>query len=296
MVVDEITDSPGQLVPRRALGGAPSYSSMALSSLGYDPEIVTHVGEDFPKEYTQFIKKNTGLELQKWIAPGFKTTSYRIDRSGPKRRLWLQAKCRDLTFEDFDAFLEKSSATSIVLNPVANEISLPLLEKVSKKFNLVFADSQGFVRRFDEKTAEALMRSGLDISLLKNLKVLKADLEELRAWTGIGLKESAIAEISVYVDILLLTSGPAVVEVYEGGKLKMKAAPFKVIVADTTGAGDIMLSSFAAKFTETGDIGKALAFSVAASTLAIRNYGIEKGLLSKEEVEKKSSLVEISSF
>ena len=41
MVVDEIIDQADQIVPRRALGGAPSYSSLALSSLGYRPEIVT---------------------------------------------------------------------------------------------------------------------------------------------------------------------------------------------------------------------------------------------------------------
>ena len=35
VVVDEIIDRVDQVHPRQALGGAPSYSSVALSSLGY---------------------------------------------------------------------------------------------------------------------------------------------------------------------------------------------------------------------------------------------------------------------
>lgn len=294
MVVDEIIDRPDQVVPRKALGGAPSYSSLALSSLGYKPEIVTHVGNDFPDEYSKLIEENTGLRVQRWIAPGFKTTSYRIDRSGEHRRLWLVSRCRELTIEDFRAYLgESSTQRSLVVNPVAGEISLSLLERISKEFEFVFVDSQGFVRSFDKSTGEVGMRSGLDISALAGVDFLKADLEELHAWTGASSKDSAIRQLSRFVSSLLVTSGPSIVEVYERGKLEMKAAPFKVKVADTTGAGDIMLSAFAARYSETKDTSKALVFAVTSSTLAVRKYGIEKAILSKPEVEKDSAMVEM---
>lgn len=294
IVVDEIIDKAGQVVPRQALGGAPSYSSFALSSLGYRPEIVTRVGEDFPQVYSELIEEKTGLKISKWIAPGFKTTSYRIDRSGAHRRLWLVSKCRELTFEDFRSYLtDASSNRSIILNPVAGEISLSLLERISKEFEFVAVDSQGFVRRIDKNTGEVGMRSGLDISALAGVDILKADQEELEAWSGTSSKESAIRQLSRFVNTVLLTSGPSVVEVYDRGKLEMKASPFRVQVADTTGAGDIMLSSFGARFAETRDMKKALVFGVAASTLSVRNYGIEKAILSKKEVLDRSSDVEL---
>jgi sugar/nucleoside kinase (ribokinase family) len=293
VVVDEIIDRAGQVAPRKALGGAPSYSSLALSSLGYKPEIVTHIGNDFPDEYARLIKERTGLNLYKWAAPGYKTTSYRIDRSGEHRRLWLVSRCKELAIEDFRAYLAYAPSTAIVLNPVANEISLSLLERISKEFEYVFVDSQGFVRRFDKRTGEVGMRSGLDISTLAGVDVLKADQEELEAWSGTSNKDSAIRQLSKFVDTLLVTSGPSLVEVYEHGKLELKASPFKVQVADTTGAGDIMLSSFAARYAETNDLRKALVFAVTASTLAVRKYGIEKAILSKPEVESQSTLVEI---
>jgi len=294
VVVDEIIDKVGQVVPRKALGGAPSYSSLALSSLGYKPEIVTHIGDDFPDEYANLIKERTALNIYKWAAPGYKTTSYRIDRTGEHRRLWLVARCKELSIEDFRAYLAYApSSTAIVLNPVAGEISLSLLERISKEFEYVFVDSQGFVRRFDKKTGEVGMRSGLDISTLAGVDVLKADQEELEAWSGTSNKDSAIRQLSKFVNTLLVTSGPSRVEVYEHGKLELKASPFKVQVADTTGAGDIMLSSFAARYAETNDLKKALVFAVTASTLAVRNYGIEKAILYKPEVESQSTLVEI---
>jgi sugar/nucleoside kinase (ribokinase family) len=297
VVVDEIIDRADQVIPRQALGGAPSYSSLALSSLGYHPEIVTHIGVDFPDEYTGLIKDQTGLNVLRWIAPGYKTTSYRIDRSGEHRRLWLAAKCKDLTIEDFRAYVATaSSSRSVVLNPVAGEISISLLERISKEFELVFVDSQGFVRRFDKNTGEVGMRSGLDISALAGVDVLKADQEELSAWTGTSNRESAIRQLTKFVNVLLVTSGPSRVEVYEDGKLQLKASPFKVQVADTTGAGDIMLSSFAARYTETRDLREALVFAVTASTLAVRKYGIEKAILSKPEVEMESAVVEIQTF
>jgi sugar/nucleoside kinase (ribokinase family) len=291
MVVDEIIDRKDQVAPRRALGGAPSYSSLALSSLGFRPGIVTHVGNDFPEEYANLVREKTGLDVQKWVDPGYKTTSYRIDRSGTRRRLWLIAKCRNIEFADFPS---GSGYNSVVVNPVAGEISLSVLREIVAKYRNVFVDSQGFVRSFDPKTGEVGMKIGMDIASLKGVTVLKADLEELRAWTGEERRELAISLLSKYIEILLVTSGPSAVEVYRAGSFVMKATPFAVEVGDTTGAGDIMLSSFAAKFTDTLDLKDSLAFSLTASTLAIRNYGVEKALLSRDEVETESTRVAIS--
>ena len=62
-----------------------------------------------------------------------------------------------------------------MLNRVAGEIFLSLLERISKEFDQVFIDSQGFVRRFNKKTGEVGMRTGLDISALAGVDVLKTD-------------------------------------------------------------------------------------------------------------------------
>ena len=128
------------------------------------------------------------------------------------------------------------------------------------------------------------MRSGLDISALAGVDVLKTDLEELSAWVGTSNKESAIRQLSRFVNVILLTSGPGAIEVYEAGSRILKAHPFKVEVSDTTGAGDIMMSTFAARFTETESLRKHLHLRSRQVLLQCRNYGVEKAILSKEEV------------
>jgi sugar/nucleoside kinase (ribokinase family) len=295
VVVDEIIDFEGQKVPRRALGGPISYCSLALKSLGYTPAVVTHVGEDFPSEYLEFLKKNAGIDLSSYVSPGFRTTSYRIDRSGEHRKLWLASRCKELSLEDFSPFLSRKLPVpeALVVNPVANEVSLSLLQRISKEFDSVFVDSQGFVRRFSRRDHEVAMRNGLDISSLAGVEFLKCDLQELSAWVGTRSKDSALRQLGKFVETILLTSGPGVIEIFQNGSRIFSAKPFKVEASDTTGAGDIMLSSFAGRFSETEHLKESLRFAVAASTLAVRKMGKEKSLLGRDEVLRYSQKVEL---
>ena len=293
-MIDEVIDRKDQAVPRRSLGGPISYCSVSLKALGYQPEIVTHVGDNFPKDYSELLKTKAGIDLEEWKSQGFKTTSYRIDRSKEHRELWLVFKCKELEMTDFDSYFSgQLRADALVVDPVANEVSLSLLQKLTKRFQKVFIDSQGFVRQFSSDGGKVGIRQGLDISSLEGVSYLKTDLEEMSAWVGTDSKETGLQELSKFVKTILLTSGPSTVEVYQRGALVLTATPFKVRVADTTGAGDIMLSSFAARYCETEDLEDSLRFALSASTLAVRNFGIEKALLNKTEVEKSMHQIKI---
>jgi sugar/nucleoside kinase (ribokinase family) len=284
VVIDEVVhsiDSP----PKIALGGPISYSSISLASLGHNAAIVTRVGEDFPNAYSDTLRTLGDIDVEPWRVPGYDTTRYAIDLSSEKRKLRLASKCLDLSISDFHLSNTDGEKT-LVVNPVAGEISLSLLERISKEFDRVLADSQGFVRRISKKTGEVSMRSGLDISSLAGVDVLKADKEELRAWAGVKNEESAIRQLSNFVDTIIVTSGGGGVRLYEKGKLSFTAVPPKVRVAETIGAGDIMLSTFGAALLENrGNQREALKFAVAAGALAVRNYGVEKAILSRSEIE-----------
>jgi sugar/nucleoside kinase (ribokinase family) len=293
-VVDEIIDSPSQKIPRLELGGALCYSALVLKSLGCDMEIVTRVGEDFPRKYSRFLLSDAGIDIEEWRTKNQRTTRYRIDRSGKERRLWLLSKCGDLTFGDFKRAFDEVSQTPpkvLILNPVAGEISMQLLKRISKEFEHVFVDSQGFTRKFEEKTGLVSMNSKLDISSLAGVDFLKADEEELCAWTGLKEKQSSIDQLSTFVENLIITSGATTVELYEGGTLRFHMDPLKVEVKDTTGAGDIMLSSFAARFLETNSLQKSLEFATAASSLAVERIGIRKAILSRQRITESQTKI-----
>ncbi len=291
VVIDQVIDTIDQEKPRISLGGPSSYSSVVLKSLGYQSFVITKVGSDFPKIYSDFLKERGGFNPERVKVSSCKTTSYKIDRTTSPRRMWLLAKCKPLTFHDFEPvleILEHSREKTLILNPVAGEISLSLLDRISKEFEFVLVDSQGFVRRISPRTSEVTIKQGLDISSLSGVNVLKADREEIAGWTGSTDLEKSIIEISKFVDTILLTSGPGEVDVYVGGKRVYRATPPEVASKDTTGAGDIMLACFAARYSETKDIERALSFAVCAASLAVRKVGIEKSLLTKAEVLKRA--------
>jgi sugar/nucleoside kinase (ribokinase family) len=295
VAIDQIIDSPDQVTPRIALGGSASYSALSLTSLGYANSIVTKVGIDFPEAWCSFLQNKGGIDIERFRVSA-KTTSFRIDRSIEPRKLWLISRCKDISIVDFQNYIGRTSHDqTLVLNPIAGEISLSLLDRLSKEFDFVLVDSQGFVRRISKKTSEVSMHSGLDISSLSGVDVLKADKLELCAWSGSRDLDSSIRQISKFVHYILLTSGGESLDLLEDGKLKLSARPRNVHVEDTTGAGDIMLAVFGAEYYRTKDIKDALAKSVSAASLAVRKSGIEKAILNRNEVESSSKEVEIRS-
>jgi len=232
------------------------------------------------------------------MVPSYRTTSYRIDRTFNPRKMWLLYKCKSLAWDNFAKYLGDGvlKPKTLILNSVANEITLSLMERLSKEFDLVLADSQGFVRRIPKDHSEIRLKSGLDFSSLSGVDVLKADAEELASWTGVRDGETSIRLISKFVDTLLITSGAGVVDLYQNGKHRFSAHPFKVKVGDTTGAGDIMLASFAAKFAETSEHRESLIFAVSAASLAVKRIGVEKAVLDPREVEDSRGLVKVTAF
>ena len=78
IVIDEIIDYSGQTSARRSLGGPVSYSSLALSSLGFSSEVVTKIGEDFPTQYSELLRSKAGIDVERFKARNEKTTSLRI--------------------------------------------------------------------------------------------------------------------------------------------------------------------------------------------------------------------------
>lgn len=293
VVIDNITDSEDQSIPREALGGAVSYSSICLQSLGHKAEVITRIGHDFPGEFSKFLVTNGGIDVEKWRCSGFKTTRYEIDRSVEPRRLRLAAKCKDLNVTDFAAYFSNSHAhNTLLVDSVAGEISLELLERISKEFDLVFVDSQGFVRAF-EYDGRVSMNSGLNISSLSGVDFLKADVDELLAWTGSSRASESVRQLSTFVPNILLTSGKGKVEFYENGKLILTGFPPVTTARDNTGAGDVMLSAFAARYLESSDPREALLFSTAAASLAVRKQGIQKAVMNKKEIIEQMKIIEI---
>lgn len=283
-VLDDIIDSKKRTISRNGLGGAVCFSSLAVKSLGYMPRVITRVGHDFPSEHLNYMKDFASISFDQHMDQDQNTTHYKIDASDSHRKLWLLAKCSNLTNDDFARIINDFHNGTLILNPVAGEVSLDILAQMIGKLKYVFADSQGFVRGFESDTGLVFNRILSDCSHLSGLFALKADREELYAWTGIKSTRRAIEQMLGFTQHLILTSGPEVVELYCKDGCVFRAKPLDLEAIDTTGAGDIMLTSFAVRYCETGNLRDSLEFAVAASSLATRTIGVAKALLSRSDI------------
>jgi len=72
---------------------------------------------------------------------------------------------------------------------------------------------------------------------------------------------------------VVVTLGALGAVLFEHHRLLLKAAPPKVEVVDTTGAGDAFTGAFAARWATSDDMGSALAWGVAAGALACTRKG-----------------------
>jgi ribokinase len=72
---------------------------------------------------------------------------------------------------------------------------------------------------------------------------------------------------------VVVTLGAQGAILFEHHRPPLKAAPPKVEVVDTTGAGDAFTGAFAARWAMSGDMGSALAWGVAAGALACTRKG-----------------------
>ena len=293
-VIDYVLDKPNQIQPRQSLGGGFSYSCMTLKSLGKRPIPVTKVGEDLPSQYFDMFQQQMELDLVRFICPNEKTTSFNIDRTFDPRKMWLTHYCKNLSFADFKANALLDSSKSLMVSTVAGEISLSLLDRITKEFQVVYLDSQGFVRHFSAKDGAMRLRNGLDISAFSGVNFLKADRSEICALCGSKDIASAISQISRFVDYIILTAGSEDVKLYEGSKLKMKAKPLNVNVIDTTGAGDIFLSVFALADQEGEKLEQSLALGVAASSISVEKTGLQKAKFDRAKLEVLSKRVLVS--
>ena len=292
--IDEIIGPGSSGGSRTELGGGVCYSSFCLASLGHKPNIVTRVGSDFPEEYSNLLRIKAGVEIGDWISQSSKTTRFRIYLDNNDRKFTLMERCEDLTMEDLVTCYRRIPASDgiVIVNAVNGELSSATVRFLTAQSSNIFLDSQSFTRVIDPNDGKVTLTHGLDVSFLAGVKVLKADMQELTALTGLDTS-SAIDILSKYVKGILVTSGGGETKYYEDGILKCSARPFAVKVKDTIGSGDIILASFTSRLLETGDPVDALEFATAASSLSTETVGVGKAILSRQEIMQRMDHVRV---
>ncbi len=266
----DLISSPRLVTSKHALGGPPTYVSLAAKKLGARVSVISKVGEDFPKEYFRWLKSNSvdlsGLKVVK----GASTTRFVLKYKGDERQLHLQSQAPPISLKDFSNSLR---ARIIHVAPIINELSYDAISKLRTMTDALSLDPQGFVREFDQKGKGHLKRLE-DTRVLELVDLYKSSLNEIKMVTGLADLKLAMKEIQNYgARIVVVTKGT------EGSTLLFEGTFYGVpacrprVIRDFTGAGDAYIGAFLAEFIQGKDISWCSCVGSAVASFVVEGVG-----------------------
>jgi sugar/nucleoside kinase (ribokinase family) len=254
----------------KIVGGSCTFCALAASYFVH-PGIVAVVGEDFPRETIDFLRKRRidlrGLK----IVPGGKTFHWQ-GRYGedPNQRTTI---CTDLNcFRDFRPEIPEAyrAADILLLANIGPDLQEIVLQQVRKP-KLTAMDT---IVLWIKTELEALLR------VLKKVDVFFANDEEIRMITGEqNLIKAAQQILKLGPKVLVLKKGEHGVLVFGMGlQFGVVAYPTETVV-DPTGAGDAFAGGFLGYLDKVGkitslEIRRAAVYGSVMASLTIEDFGI----------------------
>jgi len=271
--IDAIS-SPKLVSERIALGGSATYVSIAAAKLGAKVSVISKVGKDFPNQYLDWLRSNqVDLSGLKRIRSSVTTKFALRYQHEHKRKLQLKALAPPIQANDIPNSLQ---AQVIHVAPIANEVSIGVVRKLSKLAGVLSFDPQGFVRDFDAHGNVRPKRSKAGTNL-ELIDIYKSSQDEMRTVTGIANMRQAARKIQDNgVKIVIVTQG------LHGSTLLFESVFYNVpackprVVLDSTGAGDAYIGAFLAEYMRGGDPYWCACVGSAAASFVVEGVGPER--------------------
>ena len=262
--------SPDVAVSAHALGGPPTYVSLAARKLSAKVSVISKVGEDFSEDYIEWLNANgidlSGLQRIKNAL----TTSFTLNYKNEERQLQLRSRAPPIVPEDIPDSLQ---AKVIHVAPIANELSGDVVDKLRTSAEALSLDPQGFVRKFDEN-GNVLPKRLKDSHILKRIELYKSSLNEIRMVTGLTDLRLAMEKIHDYgAKAVIVTKGVrGSILLHEKRFYEIPACKPR-IVQDFTGAGDALIGAFLAEYTRREDPIWCMCVGSAAASFVVEGIG-----------------------
>lgn len=249
-----------------ALGGSCIYSSLAARALDASVLLVSRVGEDFTrKEFTWIAKR--GISIKNIRTSTSPTTCFSIDYREAGRTLRVTRRCDPLSSSDLEGF---PATLAVHMGPVLDEIPEGLAIALTKRDCVVSLEAQGYTRQVSSKGVVHSKRWSND-RLLKNIKVLKASDNELRAITGGDIAPRRLSKLGP--GIVLITKGSMGTVVWSRTEGVYKVPAYPTNVRDPTGAGDALVGGFLVSWIRTGELLWSCAIGSAIASFVVEGFG-----------------------
>jgi len=217
---------------------------LAATKLGKKVKLITKVGDDIPDYYVSWLKKH-GINLEKMIVEGSRTTSVVIDLRGEERDGYLEHLSAKIGPEDVNNLPD-----AVLVTPLTEEITWDALKNINGR--VLGVDPQGFIRaHLRLGDGSILLKRWVDEGIINRYSFFKCTEDELFSFSGYS---NALAALEKIVGL-----GPEVAVATQGGdgaimvtnQCKRFMVPvYPIEKRDDMGAGDCFTTGFFCEYLE----------------------------------------------
>jgi sugar/nucleoside kinase (ribokinase family) len=284
LVVDEIVSR--DMKSSQSLGGPAAYCGITARKFGFDTTLFTHFGKDLDTKYHEYLKKQ-GISFNVTNSLDLPTTRFILRNFENDRELILESKCSALDIEE----IKSAKSDCWIISPVFDEVSFDILQYLAsarEKNQFIMLDPQGYTRSVDS-AGRISVRSNIDMPI-NNVNGIKLDNQEISCFTnGLqGIEGMKKIHSKYKIDYVLYTEDQ-IIHLLERERRYWLKLP-KIDTSDSTGLGDIIVSSFACTIVKEKDSVWAFCFAAGALTAALqtKEVGIKK-IPSRSAIEENAS-------
>jgi sugar/nucleoside kinase (ribokinase family) len=280
----------------KIVGGAATYISLAASYFTKKINLVSVVGDDFPKDFIDLFRKHhvntAGLQIKQGQKSFFWAGKYHNDMN---TRDTLATELNVLA--DFDPVIpdEFQDCEFLMLGNLMPRVQQRVMEQLKKRPKLIVLDTMNF---WMDTAYDDLLKT------LSEVDVLTINDAEARQLSG----EYSLVKAAQKI----LTMGPRVLIIKKGehgallfNKEQVFFAPALPLedVFDPTGAGDSFAGGFIGYLSETKDISfenmkRAIIFGSAMASFCVEKFGTERlvGLAQEQVDERVQEFIDLVQF
>lgn len=258
----------------KVVGGACTYISLAASYFTSPVRVVSVVGDDFPEETLDYLRKRGvdlgGLQIKKGEKSFFWAGRY---HSNFNSRDTLDTQLNVLA--TFDPVLPETYRNSdyLMLGNLTPQVQMRVLEQLSHRPKLVALDTMNFW--MDIAMADLL-------KVLEKVDVLTINDEEARQLSGQhSLVNAAKAIHQMGPKYLIIKKGEHGALLFHQGEMFFAPALPLAEVIDPTGAGDTFAGGFMGWIAKTGDVSfenmkRAVVYGSAMASFCVEAFSIDR--------------------
>lgn len=270
----------------KIVGGAASYISLAASYFHRNINLVSVVGDDFPQDFLNILKKEgvnlEGLQIKQGEKSFFWSGKYHNDLNS---RDTLDTQLNVL--ENFNPVVPESAKECdfLMLGNLVPAVQRSVIDQLTKRPKLIVLDTMNF---WMDIAMDELLKT---IALIDVLTINDSEARQLSG--EYSLVKAAQKILKMGPKVLVIKKGEHGALLFNKEEVFFAPALPLEEVYDPTGAGDSFAGGFIGYLAKTKDISfenmkRAIIFGSAMASFTVEKFGTERLIgLSQNDVEER---------